>query len=121
MTIKFKLLLISGGIAIAMLLSIASMYWSVNTINSLTKTQNINHQLLSDMLMLRRNEKDFLLRNDLKYLDKYNKNFIIMQENISQLSVLLNSNCCGLIELDTLIRDNNYQLLRCQNGTETNI
>ncbi|MCU7800861.1 MAG: P-type conjugative transfer protein TrbG, partial [gamma proteobacterium symbiont of Lucinoma myriamae] len=29
--------------------------------------------------------------------------------------------CCGLIELDTLIRDNNYQLLRCQNGTETNI
>ncbi|MCU7800125.1 MAG: DUF1538 domain-containing protein, partial [gamma proteobacterium symbiont of Lucinoma myriamae] len=30
-------------------------------------------------------------------------------------------NCCGLIELDTLIRDNNYQLLRCQNGTETNI
>ncbi len=29
--------------------------------------------------------------------------------------------CCGLIELDTLIRDNNNQLLRCHNGTETNI
>ena len=29
--------------------------------------------------------------------------------------------CCGLIESDTLIRDNNNQLLRCQNGTETNI
>ncbi|MCU7800880.1 MAG: hypothetical protein KZQ70_12230, partial [gamma proteobacterium symbiont of Lucinoma myriamae] len=32
----------------------------------------------------------------------------------------ISSVCCGLIELDTLIRDNNYQLLRCQNGTETN-
>lgn len=29
--------------------------------------------------------------------------------------------CSGLIAPDTLIRDNNYQLLRCQNGTETNI
>lgn len=102
MTIKFKLLLISGGIAIAMLLSIASMYWSVNTINSLTKTQNINQKLLSNMLMLRRNEKDFLLRNDLKYLDKYNKNFIIMQENISQLSVLLNSNNITIDNYDSL-------------------
>ncbi|MCU7798832.1 MAG: methyl-accepting chemotaxis protein [gamma proteobacterium symbiont of Lucinoma myriamae] len=111
MTIKFKLLLISGGIAIAMLLSIASMYWSVNTINSLTKTQNINHQLLSDMLMLRRNEKDFLLRNDLKYLDKYNKNFIIMQENISQLSVLLNSNNITIDNYDSLSTImNTYQL-----------
>ena len=27
----------------------------------------------------------------------------------------------GLMEPDTLIRDNNNQLLRCQNGTETNI
>ena len=29
--------------------------------------------------------------------------------------------CSGLMEPDTLIRDNNNQLLRCQNGTETNI
>ena len=31
------------------------------------------------------------------------------------------SDCSGLMEPDTLIRDNNNQLLRCQNGTETNI
>ena len=31
------------------------------------------------------------------------------------------NNCSGLMEPDTLIRDNNNQLLRCQNGTETNI
>jgi hypothetical protein len=28
--------------------------------------------------------------------------------------------CSGLIEPDTLIRDNIYQLLRCRNGTKTN-
>ena len=31
------------------------------------------------------------------------------------------SGCSGLIEPDTLIRDNSYQLLRCENGTETNL
>ncbi len=29
--------------------------------------------------------------------------------------------CSGLMEPDTLIRDNNNQLLMCHNGTETNI
>lgn len=33
-----------------------------------------NFQLLSSMLQLRRNEKDFMLRNDLKYRDKFLKN-----------------------------------------------
>jgi hypothetical protein len=28
--------------------------------------------------------------------------------------------CSGLIEPDTLIRDDIYQLLRCRNGTKTN-
>lgn len=92
MTIKLKLSLISAGIAIAMLLSILSMRWSVATLNSLTETQGLNHQILSDMLMLRRNEKDFLLRSDLKYLDKFNNNHSLMLNNISKLHDLLNDN-----------------------------
>ncbi len=36
-------------------------------------------------------------------------------------SIVWNKLCSGLMEPDTLIRDNNNQLLRCQNGTETNI
>ena len=42
-------------------------------------------QLQTDMLMLRRNEKDFLMRQDLKYLDKFNRNFNKAQANISAL------------------------------------
>ncbi len=33
------------------------------------------YELLADILQLRRNEKDFLIRKDLKYRDKFEKNF----------------------------------------------
>lgn len=62
LTIKLKLLLIAAGVAIAKLLSIGAMNWSLVTLNSLNETQIINHQLCSDMLMLRRNENDFIIR-----------------------------------------------------------
>ncbi len=37
----------------------------------------------SDILMLRRHEKDFLLRNDQKYLDKFNYQIDLMQHNLN--------------------------------------
>jgi len=43
-----------------------SLRKAVHSVEQLIKEQ-ANHQLLSDMLMLRRNEKDFMLRDDLKY------------------------------------------------------
>ncbi|MCW8930950.1 MAG: hypothetical protein OQL19_12005 [Gammaproteobacteria bacterium] len=85
-----------------MLLSIVSMRWSVSTLNSLTETQAFNHLLLSDMLMLRRNEKDFLLRSDIKYLDKFNKNYDLMMDNINKLSDLLNDNRIDVENYDSL-------------------
>ncbi|MBL0710618.1 MAG: methyl-accepting chemotaxis protein [Colwellia sp.] len=38
-----------------------------------------------DMLMLRRNEKDFLARNALKYKDKFDQNFSVIEGSIAQL------------------------------------
>ena len=92
MTIKAKLFLIAGIIALSMLLSIFSMNWSISILNTLADTQTLNHQLTSDMLMLRRNEKDFLLRNNLKYLNKFKKNYALMQNHIQQLGQLLTEN-----------------------------
>ncbi|PAJ72607.1 chemotaxis protein [Pseudoalteromonas sp. NBT06-2] len=40
-------------------------------------------QLLADMLQLRRNEKDFMLRNDLKYLAKFANNMAKLEQDIS--------------------------------------
>ena len=45
--------------------------------NKIVKLHNIQAQvkdIQSSILQLRRNEKDFILRKDMKYLDKFNKN-----------------------------------------------
>ncbi len=42
--------------------------------------------------------------------------FLVLYDNVRYKKY-----CSGLMEPDTLIRDNNNQLLRCQNGTEKNI
>jgi len=40
-------------------------------------------QLTADMLMLRRNEKDFMLRKLPKYIDKFKKNYAIFMQHLS--------------------------------------
>jgi len=40
-------------------------------------------QLMKDMLMLRRQEKDFMLRNDAKYIDRFDKDMVVMQSDLS--------------------------------------
>ena len=49
--------------------------------NLLVKELSIN------TLMLRRHEKDLLLRNEHKYIAKFNESYILMRENISRLNV----------------------------------
>jgi methyl-accepting chemotaxis protein len=102
MTIKLKLLLIAAGIAVAMILSIASMRWSMNHLDDLTQAQALNLQLNGNMLMLRRNEKDFLMRNDMKYLEKFNKNFAIIKNNLTQLHVLLKDNDINISDFEQM-------------------
>jgi len=92
LSIKFKFILITLGIVSAIVFSAISQHWSATTLNRLNQAQQLNQNLISDMLMLRRNEKDFLLRSDLKYRDKFVKNLELMQINITQLGELLKSN-----------------------------
>ena len=47
---------------------------SVHNLESLLK-KDASYKLQVDMLMLRRAEKDFMLRSDLKYLEKFDKSF----------------------------------------------
>ncbi|WP_370277567.1 methyl-accepting chemotaxis protein [Pontibacterium sp.] len=59
-----------------------SLRKAVHNVEDVLKAQN-NYRLMSDMLMLRRNEKDFMLRSDLKYLDKFNRNIALFEENLA--------------------------------------
>lgn len=43
--------------------------------------------LTKDMLMLRRREKDFMLREDMKYVDRFNKDFVVMSNNLAASSL----------------------------------
>lgn len=50
------------------------------------KSLNLDQQT-ADMLMLRRNEKDFIIRKSAKYLDKYNKNFDVFMTHLNQTGI----------------------------------
>lgn len=43
-----------------------------------------NDSLLKDVLMLRRNEKDFMLRKDLKYFETFKENILVFQQSLQQ-------------------------------------
>jgi methyl-accepting chemotaxis protein len=63
-----------------------SLRTAVHGVERLVKEQG-EYQLLSDMLMLRRNEKDFMLREDLKYIDKFEKNLKVFQQTLGDSSI----------------------------------
>lgn len=63
-----------------------SLRKAVHNVEDVLKAQN-NYRLMSDMLMLRRNEKDFMLRSDLKYLDKFKGNIALFEENLAASSL----------------------------------
>ena len=46
-----------------------------------------NDTLMKDMLMLRRREKDFMLRYDLKYLKKFEQDFVVLERNLSESDI----------------------------------
>jgi methyl-accepting chemotaxis protein len=56
---------------------------SVHSAEELLKDKNA-YRLTSDMLMLRRNEKDFMLRENTKYIDKFEKNIAVFQTSLVQ-------------------------------------
>ncbi len=73
---------------------------------------NLVSQLEIRLLNLRRNEKDFLLRKNLKYLDKFNGNISLFLDYESQLSTILLTH--DLPSSNLLKQD----LLRYQKGFE---
>ena len=44
-------------------------------------------QIYADMLMLRRNEKDFLLRKQSKYIDKFNRNSLVLSKHLDDVVI----------------------------------
>ncbi len=56
---------------------------SGQNLQSLDNTRLSVSEIKSAMLMLRRNEKDFMARRDPKYIDKFTANFATLQDQWS--------------------------------------
>ncbi|MCP4595186.1 methyl-accepting chemotaxis protein [Neptuniibacter sp.] len=94
MTIKAKLAALIGFI----LISIATMYgllhFALESVSTLKSSETEVSNIEASMLMLRRHEKDFLARDDLKYLkkfdatnDKMQQQIYILEEHLDQVGI----------------------------------
>merc|ERR1711879_656919 len=85
LSIKMKLIFSTLISIVGLILLIIFFYFSSLKIETLDENKIMIEVLKSDMLMLRRNEKDFILRKDIKYVDKFNKNIEEIRSNIKSL------------------------------------
>ena len=83
---KISLLIISIAIVSALFLLIYIVNKEDKELFLLNKTGLLIKDLNIDMLELRRNEKDFLARNEKIYLKKFNQNYSQIKKHISHLS-----------------------------------
>ncbi len=89
MTIKIKLILLALGSIVGMILLTLLLEYSITSTTKLNSAQTKIEQLNSDMLVLRKNEKDFLARKNIKYKDTFVKNVAKLQNHTDNLEKLL--------------------------------
>lgn len=85
MLIKHKLIANSCVLVFAMALMLGLLTYSSSVLqDNITVAGDIG-RVESAVLQLRRNEKDFLARKDLKYAEKFNSNMKLLQQGVTQL------------------------------------
>ncbi len=110
MSIRIKLSIISGLFLLAMLTLVSLVYSSIEHIKQLKDGSQQISTLEIDLLMLRRNEKDFLSRKLVKYQDKFINNSQIFKADLLHANQLLTGEGIAvkkLTDFSTLL--NNYQ------------
>jgi methyl-accepting chemotaxis protein len=85
LTIKQKLYSIAAGISLTIVVIIAVMFNSLAHVNTLGHVSYELAEARADMLMLRRNEKDFLSRQDLKYVKVFEENIGVLRAHLDLL------------------------------------
>jgi methyl-accepting chemotaxis protein len=87
LTIKSRLIVNAVVIAIALSIMFILIVSNSSSLQLLSELSVKSTSLEADVLTLRRNEKDFLARNDLKYVDKFNGNAAKLKSDVNQLSI----------------------------------
>lgn len=85
-------LIILGIITITSIIAMTALkIYSDNSQSQLYQAHQSISDIQSGMLMLRRNEKDFLARKNLKYVDKFEHNYAGLIQEVDRLYIHLNS------------------------------
>lgn len=86
LSIKHRLLVNSAVVGAAMLVMLMLLIFQSHQLKDIAHLQVEIAQLDTDVLTLRRHEKDFLLRSDMAYVEKYKQSMQKLQQDIQQLS-----------------------------------
>lgn len=89
MSIKQKFILIGVLIVTAILILLGLDYYKVNKITVFSQVGLKLDRMKISTLELRRNEKDFIARQDLKYQEKFNQNYLSARNNLAELSTAI--------------------------------
>jgi len=85
LTIKQKLYSIAIGVSLTIIVIVGVMFNGLQDVNTLGHATYELGETKADMLMLRRNEKDFLARKNLKYVKKFDENVNHLREDLDSL------------------------------------
>lgn len=91
MLIKYRLMFNTALLIMSLLVVISVTTYTEKTVGDLSHGLELTGAIKSDILELRRNEKDFLARKDDKYVDKYTNRFQRLSSDIATLKTLFTS------------------------------
>ncbi|EPJ46156.1 MAG: hypothetical protein OFPII_22470 [Osedax symbiont Rs1] len=107
MTIKNKLILSTGLLVISMLILLVLRNYTTSSISGLSKGVELSSAIEVGILELRRDEKDFIARKNLKYVQKHQVNASIVLERIQELDSIFNNYNIPAEHLETLKQEVN--------------
>ena len=89
LSIKQRLFINGIALVAAMVVMLLILFYQSSKLTSLATTQQLVEQIAADVLMLRRHEKDFVMRTELKYQQRHSDHLDKMASRASQLQLLL--------------------------------
>mgnify|MGYP003387963631 CR=1 FL=1 len=99
MLIKHKLYANTAVVLVSIIFMLLLLLYAVNSSEKDLDVAHLVGDIKSDVLQLRRNEKDFLARKDLKYFEQFNKNINGLRQSINKLATAFDN--MGLASNDT--------------------
>lgn len=100
LSIKHRLIANTVSLVIGLLIMLGLNQYQASQQRQLAEAQRLNEALVADMLMLRRNEKDFLMREEARYLTTFETNVATLQRNLESLHDILQQQQIATAHLD---------------------